>query len=357
MSTDNTYIWSLAESYVSDTISDTDKTALLQRLQTDTEFATEFHESVNLLRSLTGSARQKHFRSVLKQAAADYKAGQTTTKLIPLRTNYLKVASIAAGIALCTSFGTYWVMNPHGKKNYAEYTNLSNKVENLERSTGRIISDINTIKDKNNTPAAQARYTGTGFAINNDGYLVTNYHVVEGNDSIYIQNHEGKYFKASIKAFDITNDIAILKVESKYFRFSKTEVPYTFATEKSGLAARIYTLGFPKDELVYNEGYVSGKNGFNANEMQYRLELPTEPGQSGSPVLDEKGNVIAIVTAHGNEDEGNTYAVSSNALLQLLDNSLSDVRIPKANKLRRLPREQQIQKLQLYTCSVKVYKK
>lgn len=357
MSTDNTYIWSLAEAYVSETISDADRNDLLQRLQSDTEFATVFNESVNTLRALSGSAKQKHFRAVLRQAAAEYKAGQTTTKLIPLRPNYFKVAAMAAGIAVCTSFATYWAMNGHNKKGYTEYTTLSNKVENLERSTGRIISDINTIKDKNNTPPAQARYTGTGFAISNDGYLVTNYHVVEGNDSIYIQDHDGKYFKASIKVFDITNDIAVLKVESKHFRFGKTDVPYTFATEKSGLAARIYTLGFPKEELVYSEGYISGKNGYNANPGQYRLELPTEPGQSGSPVLDEKGNVLAIVTAHGNEDEGNTYAVSSSALLKLIKDSLPDVRLPKSNKLRHLTREQQIQKLESYTCSVKVYKK
>jgi S1-C subfamily serine protease len=351
-------IWSIAEAYVSGSMSDTDKTALLEELHTNRDLAVEFNECVNLLRSLQGSSEQKRFRSLVAEIGEEQRS-QNKTKIIPLRTNYWRVAAIAASVALLISFGTLWSVNRPDKKSASEYSNLRYKVENLERTNNRIISDLNTIKDKdkNNTPVAPVRYTGTGFAITNDGYLVTNYHVIEGNDSIYIQNHEGKYFKASLKAFDLANDIAILKVENKNFRFGKTEVPYTFAEDKSGLATRIYTLGFPKEELVYNEGYISGKNGFRADSMQYRLELPTEDGQSGSPVLDEKGNVLAIVTAHGNQDEGNTYAVSSIALLQLIDNDLPKLDVPKINKLRKLSREQQVEKLEYYTCTVKVYKK
>jgi len=353
MSLDNTNIWSIAEAYVAGTISDTDRAALLQHLQTDTTFAAEFHESVDMIRSLAGSGQQKRFRSTLRQVAAEYNAKHTATKIIPMQTNYWKVVGIAAGIALLASFGTYMAVMP-GKKNAAEYNNLSRKVENLERSTGRIISDIKNIKNTSNTPVAEVSSTGTGFAITNNGYIATNYHVIDGNDSIYIQNRDGKYFKATVKAFDLANDIAILKVENKNFRFGKTEVPYTLATDKSGLAARIYTLGFPKDELVYNEGYISGRNGFESDTNQYRLDLPTEHGQSGSPVLDEKGNVLAMVTANGSN---NTYAVSSCALLKLIESSLPDLDLPSANRLRRLTREQQIQKLEFYTCSVKVYKK
>ena len=93
--------------------------------------------------------------------------------------------------------------------------------------------------------------------------------------------------------------------------------------------------------------------------MQYTLELPVGHGQSGSPVLDDKGNVIGILTAMGGEAEANTYAVSSKALISLIHDQLEDhpVHLSKTNKLHNLSRAQQIEKMQAFTFSVKVYKK
>ncbi len=354
MSIDHINIWSLAETYVSGNITDTENAELQVRLQSDSNFAAEFHEAVNLVRSLTSSGEQKRFRSTIKQIGEEFAKQKPVIKFISFKPHYWRIAAMAATIALLVSFGAIW-MNRTDKKNASDYTILRHEIENIKRSQSQLIANI---KDKNSTPPAQVRYTGTGFALSNNGYLVTNYHVVEGADSIYIQNHDGDYFKASVVAFEPQTDIAILKVEDEYFRFAKADVPYTFAQTKSGLAARVFTLGFPQDELIYNEGYISGENGFNADTMQYRLEVPSEPGQSGSPVLDESGNVLAIVTAHGGKDEGNTYAVSSIALLKFIHSLPKEIniRLPKANKLHNIDREEQVGKLEYYTCSVKVYK-
>ncbi len=151
----------------------------------------------------------------------------------------------------------------------------------------------------------------------------------------------------------------MLKVEDKNFRFGKTEVPYTFETSKRKLGTKVFTLGFPQDEIVYNQGYISSKNGFDGDSMQYRLQIPASPGHSGAPVVDEMGQVVAIITGKESETEGTTYAVGAKAIAQLL-NALpkeNKVRLSKANKLGRLSREQQIEKLEYYTCSIKVYKK
>ncbi|MGN6567293.1 MAG: trypsin-like peptidase domain-containing protein [Flavipsychrobacter sp.] len=355
MSIDNNHIWNLAEAYAAGTMPEAEKTALLSRLQTDVAFAAEFHECVNMLRSLEGSGRQAQFRTMLQDVHQEVAA--KPTRSIPLRAHYWRTAAIAAGIALLTSFTTYWSFNRPDRPNVTQYNVLRREIENIKRSQNQLIQNIKTTN--NSAPALPARYTGTGFALTNDGYLVTDYHVVDGADSVYIQNSEGHYFKASVKASDPKNDIAILKVQDSKFRFGKTDVPYTFAPTKSGLGARIYTLGFPEDEIIYNEGYISAKNGYEGDSMQYRLELPADPGQSGAPVLDKNGNVLAIITAKGNRDEGNTYAVSSKAVLQLMHSIRKDltIRLPKNNKLTGMEREAQIQKLEHYTCSVKVYKK
>ena len=355
MSTDN-QIWGLAEAYVSGTMPAAEQEALQNRLATDSLFAAEFNECVNLLASLEGFGAYSRFQDMLQ----DVRGKQTITPVrsIPLRTHYFRTAAIAAGIALLTSIGSFWAWQHTSKKDASQYNVLNRKLENIERSQSQLIKNINDKKDAP-TPPAPARYSGTGFAITNDGYFITNYHVTDGADSVYIQNHDGRYFKAYVVDFDAKTDLALLKVEKNSFRFSKTEVPYTFANTKSAIGSRVYTLGFPDDDIVYSEGYISSKNGFQGDSMQYRLEIPADPGQSGGPVIDANGNLVAVIAANAPQSEGTTYAVSSRAILQLIKNLDKDVNIhlPKVNKLSKLSREEQIEKLQYYTCTVKVYKK
>lgn len=359
MSTDN-HIWGLAEAYVSGNMPDAEQAVLRDRLATDPLFAAEFNECLNLLRSLEGFGAYTRFQDMLQDVRSKQGSSTVPSRSIPLRTHYLRTAAVAAGVALFTTLGAFWIFNHNVKKGTAsQYKVLSRKLENIERSQSQLIKDIKDKKDTQAPPPALARYTGTGFAITNDGYFITNYHVTDGADSVYIQNHEGRYFKAYVVDYDLTTDIALLKVEKNSFRFSKTDVPYTFAATKSPIGSRVFTLGFPEDDIVYTEGYISAKNGFQGDSMQYRLEIPADPGQSGGPVIDTKGNLVAVVAANSPQSEGTTYAVSSKAILQLIKNLDKDVNIhlPKTNKLGRLSREEQIEKLQYYTCSVKVYKK
>jgi serine protease Do len=351
-------IWSLAESFVTGTLPEHDLNELKDKLAGDSTFALEFNECVNLIRSLNGNGDQKRFRSLVNEVHQDHILNNTSkqSRTIPLKTHYLRTAAIAAGIAMLTSLTTFWIIQHNNKRIASQYSLLRRDLEKYKRSQNQI---INNIKDQKTTPTAQVRYTGTGFALSNNGYLVTNYHVTEGADSVYIQNKEGKYYKASVISFDQNTDIAILKVEDKSFHFGKGEIPYTFASNKKELGTRVYSLGFPDEEIVYNEGYISARNGFEGDSMQYRLDLPANPGQSGAPVIDAKGNVVAIITGKESESQGSTYAVSSKALLQLMQSlpKESGLRTPKTNKLNKLSLEQQIEKLQYYTFIVKVYKK
>ena len=57
------------------------------------------------------------------------------------------------------------------------------------------------------------------------------------------------------------------------------DVPYAFSKSKINIGSSIFTLGYPNEEIVYKEGYISGKNGFEGDTMQYRLEMMAQPGQ------------------------------------------------------------------------------
>jgi S1-C subfamily serine protease len=113
----------------------------------------------------------------------------------------------------------------------------------LNQSQKQLEKDI---KKLNPPPTAHVRYTGTGFAINNEGVFVTSNHVVEGADSIYVQDRSGDYFKAIKLASDPASDLAVLKIAKKNFHFAKGEVPYSFASGKTGLGANVYAIGYPR---------------------------------------------------------------------------------------------------------------
>lgn len=364
------HLWEIAEKYIAGKLTAAERAALEAQQASDTAFAREFDQAANLLRAMQGKARTEDFRKTLTQIhshatrPAQTAAPQPKTRRIalPFRVNWRTVgvaASVAGAISL---LGVLTNKTTHNDA--ARYRQLSREIEAVKRSQNslvqtqkQLISEVKSVKHA--VPAAPVDATGTAFALNNHGYLITAYHVAKDADSLYIQTRKGENYKASLLVFNPQADVAVLKVDDKGFRFSGGDIPYTFAPRKSGLGARIFTLGFPQDEVVYSEGYVSAFNGYRGDSAQYRLELPADPGASGAPILDASGNVIGIVAGRNNELGGATYAVASPELLRLLRSMPKDIRpaLGAANHLKGLSREQQLDKLQDYTCIVRVYKK
>ncbi|MEZ5017618.1 MAG: serine protease [Flavipsychrobacter sp.] len=350
-------IWEIAEGYVAGSLNETELTILKNKLSDDITFSNTFYECVNTIRSLEANGKQHRFKSLLKDVHQKRTVvAKPEPKTISINKHYWRTAAVAAGIALVTSLSTYLIIANNNKRIASQYSLLKRDLEKYKRSQHRL---INNITGEQQQPSLDARYSGTGFALSNDGYLVTNYHVTADADSVYIQHNDGNYYKAAIISTDQEADIAILKVVDKKFKFSKWGVPYLFAKSKKKLGEQVYSLGYPQDEVVYNEGYISSVNGYMGDSSQYRLELPANHGQSGAPVVNTRGEVIAIITGKESQSEGTTYAISSEALLQhikeLPDSTKID--IPSTNRLSRLNRERQIERLSQYTCAIKVYKK
>lgn len=348
--------WQLAEDWLAGRLAEDTLIQLQQRLESDQAFADEFQECTHLLRTLETGGKRARFQTQLTDIRND---AHDKKHRFSFRNHYMRTAAMAAGIALLTSLTTVWVVTHNEQKRTSQYRLLKRELETIRRSQHALIQDIhNKEKAVPVQPEAPANYSGTGFALNNHGVFLTNYHVTSGADSVFIQTGDGNYHKAHLVTFDEKTDIAILKVDNRKFRFSKTEVPYTFAVSRRKIGARVFTLGFPGEDIVYNEGYISSRNGFMGDSMQYRLEIPANPGQSGAPVMDAAGYVVAIVTGQESGLQGTTtYAVSSEAIHELLKTLPKEIRIPKNNKLGSLSREKQIEKLETYTCAVKVYKR
>ncbi|RZK59119.1 MAG: serine protease [Pedobacter sp.] len=122
----------------------------------------------------------------------------------------------------------------------------------------------------------------------------------------------------------------------------------------------VYTLGYPKDDVVLGDGYVSSKTGLNGDTVAYQVAIPVNPGNSGGPLLDNSGNVVGVINGKETKTDGAAFAVKSKYIMEALNaipqDSLSRrVAYGKRSSLLGLKRNQQVQKIQDYVFMIKVY--
>ena len=230
-------------------------------------------------------------------------------------------------------------------------------VMRIKSSQNNLIRDINSTKAIKVNPG---RYGGTGFALSSNGYICTNFHVINGADSVYVQNSKGETFKARAIWSDPQNDIAILKISD--VNFSNLPVlPYSLKTNAVGLGELVFTLGFPKDDAVLGEGYVSSKSGFGGDTtLAYQVAISVNPGNSGGPLLDNAGNIVGVVSGRESQSDGAAFAIKSKYIVDGLraipqDSLLNKIGGVRKNQLQGLKRTRQIEKLQDYVFMVRVY--
>lgn len=140
--------------------------------------------------------------------------------------------------------------------------------------------------------------TGSGFIITQDGFVVTNHHVVEGNGSITVITTDGTEYPATLIGSDDANDVALLKVEATDLR------PVTLGSSDELIVGdQVAAIGNPLGELTstLTVGYISAKerdvttDGFAINMLQ--TDAAINSGNSGGPLFNMRGEVIGITTA------------------------------------------------------------
>ncbi|MFT4062787.1 MAG: serine protease [Edaphocola sp.] len=333
-------------------------------LDSDPALYRHWKQTLDILRTFETGAERTAMRSLIADVAQNpdtWKEEESTeskTVVMPFR-KYLRTTAAAAGLILVSSLATTFFLNKNGEqKNQQKFIELGREVARIKHSQSKIIDSLNKNKPAD-PPAAQDNetesYGGTCFALSNDGYFATNYHVVKEAGNIYVQTPKGDQ-KAYIVARDIQADVAILKVEDKGFKLGKGSLPYSIAKANSSLGQKVFTLGYPKDEVVYNEGYISSEAGYEGDRNSYQLEMTANPGQSGSPVLDKYGAVIGIVTGKQSNTTGTTFAVHADALYKLVRSlpETRSIRLPETNKLSKLDRTEQVKRLRSFVFSVRV---
>jgi serine protease Do len=270
------------------------------------------------------------------------------------RSHHSKI-SVAASIAIFAVLGTLFFTGYLSNRE-SNYLSLRGEVARINKKADNINNKLNKLNRSGRITDNPGKYRGTGFAITSSGLIATNYHVIEGADSVYVQNNAGKSFKAKVLYSEPENDIAILKIVDTSFRNLKA-IPYTFKRSESDLAESVYTFGYSQDAPVYDDGKLTSANGLNGDSLNYQISIPINPGNSGGPLLDTRGNIIGIVQAKQTQMEGVHFAVKSSYLLSAIDSLEKKVNLNTKNTLVNLTPVQQVKKLKNYVFMVKVYDK
>ncbi|WP_276499171.1 S1C family serine protease [Pontibacter litorisediminis] len=333
-------------------------------LRTDARLAEQVREHRQLLQTMNGFGQRQDLRRQLNLIHEEMEAEQTAATASPngwmvFWKRHKQTMAVAASVSLLSVFGTLWSvqqLKAPVQQQTARYVELRREVERLKKAQTAIINGINDASKPAPRPAA---FSGTGFAISSEGYLVTSSHVVEGADSIMIENKAGLKYKVSEIYRDEIHDLSILRVTDEGFEgFGK--LPYTFRNTESELGERVFTLGYPREDIVFGEGSLSSASGFEGDTTAYQISIPLNPGNSGGPLLDDKGNLIGVISGKQAGQEGAAFAIKSAYLLQLIDElavtgQVQPLTLPKNNTLSSQARPQQLKKLKDYVFVVKVY--
>jgi TPR repeat protein len=179
---------------------------------------------------------------------------------------------------------------------------------------------------------ASPKASGTGFFITDGGFLITNKHVVEGANQVRLATNAG-LIAAKVVKVDAANDFALLKCEGK---FSALPVKTSRAVK---LGASVATVGFPNIGMQgfapkLAKGEIAALSGAADDARYFQISVPLQPGNSGGALVDERGNVVGVVSAKldaaaalaasGALPENVNYAVKSSFLLGFLE-SVPDV--------------------------------
>ncbi|MES2732067.1 MAG: serine protease [Bacteroidota bacterium] len=348
-----------------------------QRLQQEPRLAEELKEQQLLKKSFLLYGQRNQFKQKLEAIHQEMETENTRIKTSVFNRyaiqafwkQHLPTMAVAASVAIITVLSSFLVLDyvrSLESKQATYYRALKREVDNIKK-TQRSISSRSGI-----TPAPEVRavrYTATGFVVSANGYLVTDYHVIEGADSLFIESRlessrtsrpdKVQRYKVKEVYSDPASDLAILKiVDTSFVPF--TQLPYSFKAIESDLGESVYTLAFPREDMVYGEGSISSQTGFEGDTTAYQISIPVNPGNSGGPLLDDKGHLIGIIKGKSMAEDGAAFAVKSKHLLKLIrsiprDSLPEPLILPMANRMKKLKRPEQIKQIQGLVFNVKVY--
>ena len=197
-------------------------------------------------------------------------------------------------------------------------------ISDIIETTNKSVVGISKVKNKGNTiflkEGTSELGLGTGFIVTSEGYIVTNQHVSgDKNSTCYVTLEDGRNYEATVVWADSDIDLSVIKINAKNLEFLKLG-----DSENIKIAQKVYAIGNPigyEFQRTVTSGIISGLERtikIEENDKNYYMEnlIQTDAtinlGNSGGPLINEKGEVIGINSVKITTAEGIGFAIPIN---------------------------------------------
>ena len=217
----------------------------------------------------------------------------------------------------------YALASPEYKKKYGNITfpTRSEQVEiargSLKKKEEKIIAEKPKKKKPKQLPEDNKVVpagSGSGFFVSNEGHVITNHHVIDGCNTTKV-SFKGNQVDAQILAVDKMNDIAILKTNIK------PNSIFPISNEDVSLLEDVVVAGYPLGKQVSSaikthKGVVTALAGAGDNYSNFQTDASINAGNSGGPIMNQKGNIVGIAVATWVQDgvQGVHFGIKSSTL-------------------------------------------
>lgn len=361
---ENKDLIAVIEQYFSGMLSDEERTAFEKLRKEDPEVNYLAEEYIHLFKELNHTSGRRNLDALLSQTHSKLEEEgviqpvkkQSGSSLSVLWSRYkytMSAAAIAASIVSFVLLAGSSLLST--KEKTATLTPLvNNKLSQMENKLSEMENKLKDVTpDK---PSFEPLFRATGFLIDGKGYVITNAHVVKDARNLIVENKEGQQYTAISLYSDRATDLAILKITDTSFAPVRA-LPFIFKKSNAQLSTKIFTLGYPREEMVYDEGYLSATSGFYNDTSTYQINISVNPGNSGGPVIDKDGEIIGIISSKETNADGVVFAVKSDMVMEAatkVNETRGDtISLPSKNTLKNLSRVKQINNVENFIYKVK----
>jgi len=342
----------LLDRYVKGTLSAEEVLVVEKLMAEDSAFRAVAAEHLLLTKSLGDYGKRAALKQKLDALHTDMEKPVVALPVSGWR-KYRALSAVAASVAIISIAATLWITQNLRTKQTSDYLELRRTVDKIQKSQSALEKDL-----KQQKVVVKPQFAATGFLISAQGYVITSHHVINKADSVYIQNEKYGSLKAVVVHSDPINDVSVLKIVTPV---KIQPLPYMLADVEADLAEDVYTLGFPREEVVFGEGSISSLTGYRANPNAYQVSVPVNPGNSGGPLLNHNGDLIGMISGVQTQAAGATFAIKSAVLKQIVMDSVLDslsnpVKLSRQNSIKNSTRVQQVKKLRECVFLISVYK-